>query len=282
MKALVAGLGLIGGSVAKAMAKQPDYRIIGLDRNLSSVRMALEDGAIHAAFLPEDLPEIDLLLVALRPGDAVRFLKYALPRMKPGALAADLCGVKRWVVREVDPVARARGVRFVGAHPMAGREVSGYANSDAGLFRGASLILTPADGQPNAATEQLSRLAREIGFGRTVVCTPQEHDRMIAYTSQLAHAASSAYVMSPAAPGYAGFSAGSFRDMTRVARLDADMWTELFDQNRDALSDELSGLIGRLAEIKAAVDERDQAKLRALLGAGNRRKLDLLEKEGSA
>ncbi len=282
MKALIAGLGLIGGSMAKALTRNTDFEVLGLDRDLDVVRAALHDGAIRAAFLPEDFSEIDLLFVALRPGDAVRFLKYALPRMKPGALAADACGVKRCVVREVDSIARQYGVRFVGAHPMAGREVNGYFNSDAGLFKGASLILTPADGQPNAATEELSLLAAEIGFGRTVVCTPEEHDRLIAYTSQLAHAASSAYVMSPAAPDHGGFSAGSFRDMTRVARLDADMWAELFDLNHDALSKELSGLIGRLSEIKKAVDERDQAKLRALLDAGNRRKLQLLGKEGSA
>ena len=282
MKALIAGLGLIGGSMAKALTRNTGYEVLGFDRNLSVIRQALDDGAIHAPFLPEDLAEVDLLLVALRPGDAVRFLKDALPRMKPGALAADLCGVKRHVVREVDPVARDRGVRFVGAHPMAGREVSGYANSDVGLFRGAPLILTPVDGLPNATTGELTQLALQIGFGRTVVCTPEEHDRMIAYTSQLAHAASSAYVMSPAAPAHSGFSAGSFRDMTRVARLDAGLWAELFDMNHDALSEELSGLIGRLTEIKKAVDDRDSARLRALLDEGNRRKLNLIEREGSA
>ena len=282
MKALIAGLGLIGGSMAKALIRNTDLEVLGLDRDISVVRAALDDGAIHSAFLPEDIGEIDLLFVALRPGDAVRFLKHALPRMKPGALAADLCGVKCHVVREADPIARGRGVRFMGAHPMAGREVSGYRSSDADLFKGASLILTPPDGQPNAATEELAKLAAVIGFGRTVVCTPEEHDRMIAYTSQLAHAASSAYVMSPAAPDHTGFSAGSFRDLTRVARLDADMWAELFDMNRDALSCELDGLIGRLSEMKAAVDGRDLAKLRALLDAGNRRKLQLLGLEGKA
>jgi prephenate dehydrogenase len=282
MKALVAGLGLIGGSMAKALSRHTKYEVLGFDRSLEVVRAALGEGAIRAAFLPEDLPEIDVLFVALRPGDAVEFLKRALPRMKPGALASDLCGVKRWVVNEVDPIARARGVRFVGAHPMAGREVSGYWNSDEALFKGAPLILTPADGRENEATAELTRLALRIGFAKTVIVTPEEHDRRIAYTSQLAHAASSAYVMSPAASGYAGFSAGSFRDMTRVARLDADMWAELFDLNRDVLSHELAGLIGRLSEIKRALDDRDTAALRALLDEGNRRKLSLIEGEGSA
>jgi len=277
--ALIAGLGLIGGSMARALARSTDCTILGHDRDLAALRAALDAGAIHGAFLEEDLPEVDLMLVALRPRDAVDFLRRALPRMKKGALAADLCGVKRWVVGEIDPVARAAGVRFVGAHPMAGREVSGFQNSDADLFRGASFIMTPPDGRPDGATEQLAALAMGLGFGRTVVTTPEAHDRMIAYTSQLAHAASSAYVMSPAAPGHAGFSAGSFRDMTRVARLDADMWAELFDLNRDALSEELAGLIGRLGEIKRAVDGRDGAQLRALLGEGNRRKLALIEKE---
>jgi prephenate dehydrogenase len=280
VKALVAGLGLIGGSMAKALSRNTDCEVLGFDRSLEVVRAALDEGAISAAYLPEDLPEIDLLFVALRPGDAVKFLKEALPRMKPGALAVDLCGVKRWVVNEVDPVARAHGVRFVGAHPMAGREVSGYWNSDATLFKGAPLILTPPDGRENEATDELTRLALQIGFGRTVIVTPGEHDRRIAYTSQLAHAASSAYVMSPAALGYSGFSAGSFRDMTRVARLDADMWAELFDLNRDALSHELTGLIGRLSEIKGSLDERDVEKLKALLDEGNLRKLSLTQGEG--
>ena len=282
MKALIAGLGLIGGSLAKAMAARTDYEIIGYDRDLQVVRRALSDGSIHAAFLPEDLREVDLLFVALRPGDAIRFLTSAIPGMKPGALAADLCGVKRAVVHAVDPVARERGVRFVGAHPMAGREVSGYRNSDAALFGNAPLILTPLDGKKNAVTDELTALALQIGFGRTVVTTPEAHDRIIAYTSQLAHAASCAYVMSAAAPEHAGFSAGSFRDMTRVARLDADMWAELFDLNHDALSEELGGLIARLQAIKQAVDGHDQARLRAILNAGNLRKLSLIEGEGNA
>jgi len=163
---------------------------------------------------------------------------------------------------------------------MAGREVGGYINADAALFRGASLIMTPSDGRPSGATEVLSDIAKAVGFGRTVVTTPEEHDRMIAYTSQLAHAVSSAYVMSPAAPGHQGFSAGSFRDMTRVARLDADMWTELFDLNHDALSDELGALIARLTEMRRALDGRDLMRLRALLSEGNRRKLQLIEEEG--
>ncbi len=281
MRALVAGLGLIGGSMAKALARNTDCEVLGFDRDVATLRRALSDGAIHAAYLPEDLPSVDLLLVALRPGDAIRFLRSALPRMKPGAMAADLCGVKRAVVEAIGPVAAEAGVRFLGAHPMAGREVSGYAHSDEALFRGASLILTPPDGQPCEETRALGDLALRLGFARAVVTTPEEHDRLIAYTSQLAHVASSAYVMSPAAARHFGFSAGSFRDMTRVARLDADMWTELFDLNRDMLSAELSGLIARLTELRDALDGRDEARLRSLLEAGNRRKLQLIEKEGS-
>lgn len=280
MKALIVGLGLIGGSAAKALSRTADYTILGHDRNIETLRAALAAGAVHEPFLWEDLPRVDVLLVALRPADAVAFLKRALPRMKKRALAADLCGVKREVVAAIEPIARAAGVDFVGAHPMAGREVGGFENSDAALFAGASLILTPPDGKPCEGTRRLAAIGAKLGFGRTVVCTPEEHDRRIAYTSQLAHAASCAYVMSPAAPDHVGFSAGSFRDMTRVARLDADMWTELFDLNRDWLSAELGGLIGRLDAIKGALDARDGARLRALLDAGNQRKLSLIEGEG--
>lgn len=279
MKILIAGLGLIGGSMARALSVRAEHHVIGCDRDLPTLRAALDAGAIREVFLPEDLAQIDALIVALRPGDAIRFLKGAIPQMKPGALAADLCGVKRAVVEAVDPVARRARVGYIGAHPMAGREVSGFQNSDAALFCGASLIMTPPDGKPDGATEALGALAAQAGFGRTVVCTPEEHDRMIAYTSQLAHAASCAYVMSPASPRHAGFSAGSFRDMTRVARLDADMWAELFLLNRDALSGELSGLIDRLLQIRQALDEGDGAGLRAILNEGNQRKLRLAEKE---
>ncbi len=190
MKALIAGLGLIGGSLAKAMAAHTDYEIIGFDRNLSVVRQALSDGSIHAAFLPEDIHEVDFLFVALRPGDAIRFLTAAIPAMKTGAMALDLCGVKRCVVQAVDPVARERGVRFV-AHtrwPGASERVRGIPML---LFSERAADPYTAGWKEERRDRRTHRAGHSDRFGRTVV-TRRGNTTDHRLTSQLAHAASSA------------------------------------------------------------------------------------------
>jgi prephenate dehydrogenase len=243
-------MGLIGGSFEKA------FRAAGLD---------VRD--LKAASSPE-IGGCALVVVCLPPRLVAPWIKEHAGDFAAGAFVVDAAGVKGVVCRELADVARAARWTFVGGHPMAGKEVSGYANSDAALFRGASMILTPYEWTPPDAVERLKELLAPVGFGRFVVTDPAHHDEMIAYTSQLAHVVSSAYIQDPLAQDHAGYSAGSFRDMTRVARLDPDIWTELFLANRDALLVTLEGLVARLDAYRAALAARDADALRALLAAG--------------
>ena len=184
----------------------------------------------------------------------------------------DVCGVKAEIVKELHPAAQAAGIRYVGTHPMAGSEFSGFAHASAHLFDRASFIVTPIDETHPQALETVVSLATSMGFARIVTSTPQEHDRIIAFTSQLAHVVSSAYIKSSTLPKQSGFSAGSFQDLTRVAKLNEDMWTSLFFFNRQPLLEELSELIGHLEEFKTALQNEDREGMRSLLRDGRIRK----------
>ncbi|NLI21498.1 MAG: prephenate dehydrogenase [Clostridiales bacterium] len=275
----IVGLGLIGGSVAKAIKKYTTHTVLGLDTDEQVLYKARLLDAIDAELTDERLSICDWLIVATRPGDAVGYVEAHAALLKPGATVMDVCGVKREVCEPLWRVAEARGFTFIGGHPMAGREVSGFTNASADLFKDASMILTPGKGADMALLERLKKFWCALGFAGVTVTTPENHDRVIAYTSQLAHIASSAYVKSPTALDHIGFSAGSYRDLTRVARLDPDMWTELFLKNREPLLGELDGLIGRLAEYRDALAARDAAGMRALLAAGRDQKLEADRKD---
>ena len=179
----------------------------------------------------------------------------------------DTCGIKREICAHLPQLAEQFGFTFVGGHPMAGKEQNGFAASDADLFDGASYILVPC-GAPQRAVDTLKALAIELGFGGTVVTTPEHHDTMIAYTSQLPHVLACAYVMSPCCPQHNGFSAGSYRDVSRVSRINEVLWTELFLDNADALTGELDILIDNITRISEAVKQRDADALRGLLRQG--------------
>ena len=246
----IRGMGLIGGSFEKA------FRAAGLDvRDLKAASSAEIGGCA-------------LVVVCLPPRLVAPWIKEHAGDFAAGAFVVDAAGVKGVVCRELADVARAARWTFVGGHPMAGKEVSGYANSDAALFRGASMILTPYEWTPPDAVERLKELLAPVGFGRFVVTDPAHHDEMIAYTSQLAHVVSSAYVRDPLAASHAGFSAGSYQDMTRVATVDPDIWTDLFLSNSEPLSAVLDRLIARLGEYRDAVRCCDASALRALLAEG--------------
>jgi len=268
----VAGLGLMGGSAAKALRERTEHTVWGFDINPDVMKMALESGAIDAPLSEERLGLCDVVLVALYPRDAVDYVTSQAPRLKEGAAVVDFCGVKKPVCAALAPLAEAFGFTFVGGHPMAGVERSGFTSSDGRLFSGASMILTPG---PDLAPETLERLRGfflSLGFGSIQLSTPDEHDRIIAYTSQLAHVLSSAYIKSPSALRHRGFSAGSFQDMTRVAWLNEEMWTELFLSNRAYLADEVQGLADRLSEYADAIRKGDGERLRRLLREGRLRK----------
>ncbi len=263
----IIGLGLIGGSFAKAVKAKTDDAVIGTDQNPATLAAALAEGTIDKA-AEGAAPAADMLLLALYPRAAVAFVqKYAgsIPR---GCLVIDLCGVKRFVCEGIAQALRGRDVDYIGGHPMAGREVSGYGAASAGLFEGASMILTPGAGIPRERLDFCEDFFAKLGFGRVTYTTPERHDELIALTSQLAHVVSSAYAQSPAARETMGFTAGSFLDMTRVAKLNEDMWTELFLLNADYLAGQTGQLIEKLAQFQTAVAHKDAPRLKAMLREG--------------
>ena len=268
MKIGVVGLGLIGGSLCKTIRKNTPYVCYGLDKDTETVDKALRDGAICARLEPDCLCEMDLTIVCLHPRQTIAFLCEHADLLRPGSIVTDVCGVKQSVVEAVEGILAQAGVRYVGAHPMAGREFSGYDYTTDSLFRGASFILTPTEASDPEAVETLRAFAIELGFGRVVLATPQEHDEEIAFTSQLAHVVSNAYVKSPRLLSQSGFSAGSFQDLTRVAKLDEHMWTDLFLMNRPALIQEIDTIIGHLSEYRAALKAEDENMLCELLRDG--------------
>ena len=222
---------------------------------------------------PSDISKCELVIMGLYPSATIDFVKENLRFFTRGTILVDTCGIKTEVCRELEKLTEGTGVTVVGGHPMAGIERSGCSNSFAELFDGASMILCPSSSTPAAATQTLSDFFKEIGFGRITISTPSHHDKVIAFTSQLAHLVSSAYVLGEYATEHSGFSAGSYKDMTRVARLNADMWTELFFENRDNLSAVCGELIENLSKFKNALDENDREEVHKMLADGNERKI---------
>jgi prephenate dehydrogenase len=272
----IVGLGIIGGSMAKAANAYADARVLGDDINRETLSLALLSGAIEKRLEDADLSACDFILLALPPKALVNWAKEKAPLIPRSAIVVDLCGVKRFIVSRLAPLAKEYGFSYVGGHPMAGKETSGFLSADTDLFSGASMILTPDPAADIALLETLKNFFLSLGFGRVVFTTPEEHDRMIAYTSQLAHVTSSSYIKSPTAQRQSGFSAGSFRDMTRVARLDENIWTEPFLANADNLGEEVGRLIENLENYRRAILSHDENALRALLREGR----ELKEKAG--
>lgn len=273
MKVGVVGLGLIGGSMAKAVKKKTDHEVIGWDTSgtirYSALLMEAVDG-----FMEEGSPQdCDLVLIALYPQHTVDYIKEHAKEFKKGAVVVDCAGVKRVVCEAVQQVAAENGFSFVGAHPMAGVERSGFTYSTADMFNGATMIVTPYTGTDIGMMNALSLFFKRLGFARLQVATDAEHDQMIAYTSQLAHVVSSAYIKSELSPKFKGFSAGSFHDMTRVAKLNEVMWTELFLDNRDFLADEIDGLIERLQAYSSVIRAGNAEELQKLLKDGKEKRL---------
>lgn len=267
MNIAIIGLGLIGGSLAKAFREYTDHEVSGYDRDPAVLQQALDVGAIHRAGGPAEWERADVIYLCLYPAAAVAFVKEHLAHIRPGCLVTDTCGIKTEVCRELTALADAHGFCFVGSHPMAGKERSGFVASEASLFNNASYIVVPC-GAPQLAVDTIKRLAMEIGFGMVRVTTPEEHDRMIAFTSQVPHVLACAYVMSPQCPNHKGFSAGSYRDVSRVARINEELWTELFLENRKPLVQELDILIDHLIGLKDTIENNDPDALRALLRCG--------------
>lgn len=268
----IIGLGLIGGSLAKSIKAQTAHSVFGIDLDNETITLARLCGAIDGVLDKDTVSGCDLLFLALSPQAAIDWVKDNAKEISKSATVIDMCGVKRVVCKELSAVAEENGFAYIGGHPMAGKERGGFVNSSDDLFNGASMILTPDEKTDIAMLEQLKAFFTDLGFSNITFTTPEEHDSIIAYTSQLAHITSSAYVKSPTAQMRRGFSAGSFKDMTRVARLDEVMWTELFLDNADHLSRELEGLIEHLNEYLAALKSGDADTLRQLLKDGKEKK----------
>ena len=268
----IVGLGLIGGSLARSIKFHSGNTVWGVDVNETSLLQARMVNAIDGDLTDENLRDCDVVLVALYPKAAVDWTLAHLDSFKPGSLVIDCCGVKRFVCDRLFPAFQGKQAVFMGGHPMAGRERSGFSYAQDDLFENASMILAPAPGTDIETVRRAKEIFLSIGFARVRFTTPLEHDEMIAFTSQLAHVVSSAYVKTPLALKHRGFSAGSFRDMTRVARLNETMWTELFLENDDLLLKETEFLIDRLTEYRDALKDRDEKKLRALLREGRETK----------
>ena len=271
-KIAIVGLGLIGGSFARAFKKYTDYTVIGFNRTRSTAEKALADGAIDAIGTPEDLKDVDIVLLSMYPKVSCDFVEKHIEAFKPGCIITDDCGIKSYLVERLTPLCQAHGLDFVGGHPMAGREVSGYKASDADLYKGASMLLVPTEASTPEIVKQVKAMFSQIGFGQLVITTPEHHDRMIAYTSQLCHVVSSAYIKSPSELEHKGYSGGSYRDLTRVAYLNETMWTELFIENKKALVPEIDEIIHHLTEYRDAIAAEDEQTLFRLLKEGRQRK----------
>jgi len=269
----IAGLGLIGGSLAKAIRERAGCRVLGCDIRGEVVEAAISEGVIAGGLNEENISECSLVIAALYPGDVISYCKENIPFMKEGAVVVDCAGVKTRICEELPAFAKSHGVRFVGGHPMAGIESSGYGSSFAGLFDGATMILCK-DGAEERELNELGTFFKSIGFGSLKITTAKEHDEVIAYTSQLAHIASSAYIRSDTMKRRYGFSAGSFKDLTRVAKLDEEMWALLFFENRENLLNECDKLLGNIRLYRDALASLDGAAMKELLRSGAELKIE--------
>ena len=272
----IVGLGLMGGSFAKAL-HAGGTEVFAHNRTRSTLELALID-TVDGELDEDTVGSCELIVLAGYPEASVAWLRQMAPLVSPGAIVIDVVGVKRVVCEKCFALAERYPWTFVGCHPMAGTQYSGFAHTRANMFHHAPMVVVPPamdDFERLDVLERLQQLLKPCGFGTYTLSTAEHHDEVIAFTSQLAHVVSNAYVKSPSAQVHKGFSAGSYKDLTRVARLNAQMWTELFLDNADYLSEEIGILIDNLQQYKDAIDEGDASRLKALLEEGDRRKREV-------
>lgn len=267
----IVGLGLIGGSLAKAISQGTDHMVYGTDLSQQTIKKAVLVDAIEQPLTDTLLPQCDILIIALYPQAAIDYVKEHADLLKKGCIVMDCCGIKKIVCDALVPLAEKKGFYFIGGHPMAGMAHSGFAYAKKTLFQNASMVLTTTK-CPIQTVETLKTLFSSIGFTNFEITTPEEHDRKIAFTSQLAHVVSNAYIKSPTAQEHMGFSAGSYRDLTRVAKLNEVIWTELFLENQENLVFEIDTLIEHLTQYSEAIKAGDSSTLKELLREGTEKK----------
>lgn len=266
----IIGLGLIGGSLAKAFCRSKDVTVLGWDTNRTILQFAQLAEAIQGELTDENLKEVDLLLLATYPEAVIEHMERLAPKLSKHTMVIDCAGTKEKVCKAVFPLAEEYGFRFLGGHPMAGTHNSGFKYSREDLFDGAPMVLCPPNFYDIRLLDEAKRMLAPVGFGRVSITNAADHDKRIAFTSQLAHVVSNAYVKSPSAREHAGFSAGSYKDLTRVAWLNPDMWAELFLENKENMLFELDTIIQNLTAYKTAIEAEDFSTLRQLLEEGRR------------
>ena len=271
MKVGILGLGLIGGSLARAYALE-GHTVYAIQRNESMLSFAMLSGAVHGRLDETTIPACDLILLAIYPGGCADWLEKNALLISKDALVIDCCGTKRLVCGACFPLAKAYGFTYLGGHPMAGTHNSGFKYATPTMFHNAPMVLVPADHNDIDLLSRVKELLAPAGFGRFSITTAEQHDEMIAFTSQLAHVVSNAYIKSPTAELHKGFSAGSYKDMTRVAWLAPEMWAELFLENKDFLMAELDTLMANLRQYQDAMVHNDLPGLVRLLDEGRKRK----------
>ena len=268
----IVGLGLIGGSLAKALKTYTKHTVLGHDLDAATRQYAKLNGTMDDVLTTENIGQCDYLLLAAYPQANIEYLTAAAAQIASTTVVLDCGGIKREVCGRGFALAKQYGFTFIGGHPMAGLHRSGIKYATADLYQDASMILTPPHTEDIALLERVTAFVKSMGFTSVTVTTPAEHDRIIAFTSQLAHVVSNAYVKSPTAAVHRGFSAGSYQDLTRVARLNETMWTELFLANRDNLLYEIDTIIEVLGEYRNALADNDSEELKVLLRDGSQRK----------
>lgn len=267
----ILGLGLIGGSLARAYAMD-GHTVYANEQDERMLSFATLAGAVHGRLTDEVIPSCDLILLAIYPEGSAAWLEDNAHLVKKDALVIDCCGIKREICRRCFPLAEKHDFIFVGGHPMAGSQFSGFKYSRSDLFVGAPMVLVPPVFDDISLLNRVKDALDPCGFGSYSVTTAEDHDQMIAFTSQMPHILSNAFIKSPTALRHKGFSAGSYKDLTRVAWLNAPMWSELFMQNKDFLLDELEFYIKNLEAYRDAIARGDQVTLTQLLEDGKLRK----------
>ena len=270
----IVGLGLIGGSFAKAY-HEAGWQVLARDADQNTLDFAKLSGAVDSELTDDKLPACDLILLAAYPAASISYFKEKAHLMGGHPVVIDSCGTKRVVCAACFPAARENGVTFLGGHPMAGTHNSGFKYARANLFHNAPMVLVPMDRDDIALLGRVKELLAPAGFGRFSVTSAQEHDEMIAFTSQMAHIVSNGYIKSPTAGAHKGFSAGSYKDMTRVAWLAPEMWAELFLENKDFLLKELDFFMSSMQQYRDALAADDQQQLVRLLDEGRKRKAEV-------
>ncbi|MBE6790955.1 MAG: prephenate dehydrogenase [Ruminococcaceae bacterium] len=263
----VVGLGLIGGSMARAY-KAAQHKVSGLDKDSATLGYALLSGICDNELTKDNIGECDIVFIALYPEASIKWLQENGKHISKKCFVIDLCGTKKNICEEGFRAADEYGFTFVGGHPMAGTQFSGIKYSRKDLFKGAPMVIVPPRYDDIELLDKIKTLLSPALFGSISVTTAEKHDEMIAFTSQLAHIVSNAYIKSETAKSHGGFSAGSYKDMTRVAWLNENMWTELFHENSDNLIKELRFIIDSLTEYKTALENDDKDTMRALLKDG--------------